>query len=49
MKEQEMELIAEIIDETLKNPLEDNLLLQHSRIQELCTKFPIYPNLSYIS
>ncbi len=47
MKEQEMELIAEIIDETLKNPSEDNLVLQHSRIQELCSQFPIYPTLKY--
>ncbi len=49
MKEKEMELIAEIIDVTLKNPSEDNLLFQRSRIQELCAKFPIYPNLSYTS
>lgn len=48
MKEQEMELIAEIIDETLKNPTDDNIAIQHSRVMELCEKFPIYKNLSYV-
>jgi len=46
MKEKEMELIAELIDETLKAP-EDagNLAAVRSRVEALTRKFPLYPEL----
>jgi glycine hydroxymethyltransferase len=46
MKEMEMELIAELIDETLKAPGEDaNLAKVLSRVETLTQKFPLYPEL----
>ncbi len=46
MKEKEMELIAELIDETLKAPeKEENLAGVLSRVESLTKKFPLYPEL----
>lgn len=46
MKEKEMELIAELIDETLKAPAEEaNLARVLSRVESLTQKFPLYPEL----
>jgi glycine hydroxymethyltransferase len=46
MKEKEMELIAELIDETLKAPGEEaNLAKVLSRVEALTQKFPLYPEL----
>ncbi len=46
MKEKEMELIAELIDETLKAPAEEsNLARVLSRVEALTQKFPLYPEL----
>ena len=46
MKEKEMELIAELIDETLKAPAVDaNLARVLSRVEALTQKFPLYPEL----
>ncbi len=46
MKEEEMELIAELIDETLKAPeAEENLVSVLSRVETLTQKFPLYPEL----
>jgi len=46
MKEKEMELIAELIDETLKAPeAEENLVSVLSRVETLTQKFPLYPEL----
>ncbi|MFA5159879.1 MAG: serine hydroxymethyltransferase [Candidatus Omnitrophota bacterium] len=46
MKEKEMELIAELIDETLKAPAESaNLARVLSRVETLTQKFPLYPEL----
>jgi len=46
MKEKEMELIAELIDETLKAPGEEaNLARVLSRVEALTRKFPLYPEL----
>ncbi|MFH1208357.1 MAG: serine hydroxymethyltransferase [Candidatus Omnitrophota bacterium] len=46
MKENEMELIAELIDETLKAPGEEaNLARVLSRVEALTQKFPLYPEL----
>jgi glycine hydroxymethyltransferase len=46
MKEKEMELIAELIDETLKAPAEEaNLAKVVSRVEALTRKFPLYPEL----
>jgi glycine hydroxymethyltransferase len=46
MKEKEMELIAELIDETLKAPeKEENLAGVLSRVEALTQKFPLYPEL----
>ena len=46
MKEKEMELIAELIDETLKAPAEKaNLARILSRVEALTRKFPLYPEL----
>lgn len=46
MKEKEMELIAELIDETLKAPSEeDNLAKVLSQVKTLTQKFPLYPEL----
>ena len=46
MKEIEMELIAELIDETLKAPAEEaNLARVLSRVEALTRKFPLYPEL----
>ncbi|MFA7255403.1 MAG: serine hydroxymethyltransferase [Candidatus Omnitrophota bacterium] len=46
MKEKEMELIAELIDETLKAPVdEENLARVLSRVEDLTRKFPLYPEL----
>ena len=44
MKEAEMELIAELIDETLKAPADEaNLSRVLSRVEALTRKFPLYP------
>jgi len=41
-----MELIAELIDETLKAPGEEaNLARVLSRVEALTRKFPLYPEL----
>ncbi|MDD5225752.1 MAG: serine hydroxymethyltransferase, partial [Candidatus Omnitrophica bacterium] len=46
MKEKEMELIAELIDETLKAPTDEaNLARVLSRVEALTQKFPLYPEL----
>ena len=46
MKEKEMELIAELIDETLKAPMDEaNLAKVLSRVEALTQKFPLYPEL----
>ena len=46
MKEAEMELIAELIDETLKAPADEaNLARVLSRVEALTRKFPLYPEL----
>ncbi|MFH1800547.1 MAG: serine hydroxymethyltransferase [Candidatus Omnitrophota bacterium] len=46
MKEMEMELIAELIDEMLKAPGEEaNLVKVLSRVEALTQKFPLYPEL----
>jgi glycine hydroxymethyltransferase len=46
MKEKEMELIAELIDEALKAPdEEENLARVLSRVEDLTQKFPLYPEL----
>ncbi len=46
MKEKEMELIAELIDETLKAPEDEaNLAQVRSRVEALTPKFPLYPEL----
>jgi glycine hydroxymethyltransferase len=46
MKEKEMELIAELIDETLKAPEDEtNLAKVLSRVEALTQKFPLYPEL----
>jgi glycine hydroxymethyltransferase len=46
MKEKEMELIAELIDETLKAPEDEaNLARVLSRVEALTRKFPLYPEL----
>ena len=46
MKEKEMELIAELIDETLKAPEDEaNLSKVRSRVEALTRKFPLYPEL----
>jgi len=46
MKEKEMELIAELIDQTLKAPeAEENLAGVISRVETLTRKFPLYPEL----
>jgi glycine hydroxymethyltransferase len=46
MKEKEMELIAELIDETLKAPEDQaNLAKVRSRVEALTRKFPLYPEL----
>lgn len=46
MKEKEMELIAELIDETLKAPADEaNLARVRSRVEALTQKFPLYPEL----
>ncbi len=46
MKEKEMTLIAELIDETLKAPEEEaNLARVLSRVEALTQKFPLYPEL----
>jgi glycine hydroxymethyltransferase len=46
MKEKEMELIAELIDETLKAPADEaNLAKVLSRVEALTQKFPLYPEL----
>lgn len=46
MKEQEMELIAELIEETLKAPEDEaNLAKVRSRVEALTQKFPLYPEL----
>ena len=46
MKEKEMELIAELIDQTLQAPeKEDNLAAVLSRVEALTEKFPLYPEL----
>ena len=46
MKEKEMELIAELIDETLKAPADEaNLARVLARVEALTQKFPLYPEL----
>jgi glycine hydroxymethyltransferase len=46
MKEKEMELIAELIDETLKAPADEaNLARVLARVEALTKKFPLYPEL----
>jgi glycine hydroxymethyltransferase len=46
MQEKEMELIAELIDVTLKAPEDEaNLAKVRSRVEELTRKFPLYPEL----
>ena len=46
MKEKEMELIAELIDETLKAPEnEENLAKVRARVEALTRNFPLYPEL----
>ena len=46
MKEKEMDLIAELIDETLKAPAEEaNLARVLSRVEALTQRFPLYPEL----
>jgi glycine hydroxymethyltransferase len=46
MKEKEMELIAELIDETLKAPEDEASLSKvRSRVEALTQKFPLYPEL----
>ncbi len=46
MKEKEMELIAELIDETLKAPADEaNLARVLSRVEALTRRFPLYPEL----
>ena len=46
MKEKEMELIAELIDETLKAPEDaENLAKVRTRVEALTRKFPLYPEL----
>jgi glycine hydroxymethyltransferase len=46
MKEPEMELIAELIDQTLKAPEDQaNLAKVISRVEALTQKFPLYPEL----
>ncbi len=46
MKEKEMELIAELIDETLKAPADEaNLASVLFRVEALTQKFPLYPEL----
>jgi glycine hydroxymethyltransferase len=46
MKEKEMELIAELIDETLKHPADENHLQKiRDRVSELTARFPLYPEL----
>jgi len=46
MKEPEMELIAELIDETLKAPEDQaNLARVLARVEALTQKFPLYPEL----
>jgi glycine hydroxymethyltransferase len=46
MKEKEMELIAELIDETLKAPEDEaNLAKVRARVEALTQKFPLYPEL----
>jgi len=46
MREKEMELIAELIDQTLKAPEEEaNLAGVLSRVESLTQKFPLYPEL----
>jgi glycine hydroxymethyltransferase len=49
MKEKEMELIADVMAETLADSAnEQRKHMHHDRIKELCAAFPIYPNLSYV-
>ncbi|MFH0983913.1 MAG: serine hydroxymethyltransferase [Candidatus Omnitrophota bacterium] len=46
MKEKEMELIAELIDETLKAPADEASLAKvRSRVEALTREFPLYPEL----
>ncbi len=46
MKEKEMELIAELIDQTLKAPGDEaNLATVRSKVEALTKKFPLYPEL----
>ena len=46
MKEKEMDLIAELIDETLKAPADEASLARVlSRVEALTHKFPLYPEL----
>ncbi|HNX69579.1 MAG TPA: serine hydroxymethyltransferase [Candidatus Omnitrophota bacterium] len=46
MKEKDMELIAELIDQTLKSPEDKtNLASVRSRVEALTKKYPLYPEL----
>jgi glycine hydroxymethyltransferase len=49
MKEAEMNMVAEYINRVLHNP-DDETTKQAVRneVKNLCKKFPIYPNLSYV-
>lgn len=50
MKEEEMKLVGEYINRVLSNP-DDETTIQKVRdeVKELCVRFPIYPDLSYVS
>ena len=46
MKEKEMELIAELITETLRSPEDEGALAKvRARVEALTEKFPLYPGL----
>ncbi len=46
MKEQEMEIVGELIDEVLKNIGKTNIYKDvENKVRHLCSKFPLYPEL----
>ncbi len=47
MKETDMEIIAEFIDRAIKNYEDEQVLVQiKNEVKELCSKFPLYPELA---
>ncbi len=45
MKENEMEEIADIIASVIHNPSDQNKRVAKERVEVLCKKFPLYPDI----